>query len=136
MPKEFGSDFGIIVATEIFGSSFGDFICGKSPKLEAKIDWSNSIFSQRVVGIQHKPSEKSFFPEFEGHITGNEVVVISNVDFPAGKPKYLNIGNEKWEIPKGKEVELLRIALTGKPDFTGFAERLKEFYAEGVESII
>ncbi|GGA22911.1 serine/threonine-protein kinase [Okeania sp. KiyG1] len=136
MPKEFGSDFGIIVAPEIFGSSFGDFISGKSPKLEVKIDWSNSTFSQRVVGIQHKPSEKSFFPEFEGYITGNEVVVISFRERQGLKPKF-HIGIES-EIPKNKEkeVELLRTSLSGEPDFTGFAKRLKEFYAEGVERII
>ncbi len=135
MPKDFGSDFGIIPALEIF-SNFGYFISGKSPKLEAKIDWSNSTFSQRVVGIQHKPSEKSFFPEFEGYITGNEVVVISFPERRGNKPRF-HIGIES-EIPKNKEkeVELLRVSLSGEPDFTNFAERLREFYAEGVERIL
>ncbi|NEQ36590.1 MAG: serine/threonine protein kinase [Okeania sp. SIO3I5] len=136
MPKEFGSDFGIIVATEIFGSSFGDFVCGKSPKLEAKIDWSKSTFSQRVVGIKHKPSEKSFFPEFEGYITGNEVVVISFPERQGLKPKF-HIGIES-EISKNKEKEvgLLRVSLSGEPDFTNFAKHLRDFYVEGVERIL
>ncbi|MGB3511778.1 MAG: hypothetical protein WBA93_21590 [Microcoleaceae cyanobacterium] len=35
-----------------------------------------------------------------------------------------------------KEVELLRTSLSDELDFTGFAECLKEFYYEGVESIL
>ncbi|MEM1171070.1 MAG: hypothetical protein AAGJ08_18820 [Cyanobacteria bacterium P01_H01_bin.35] len=40
------------------------------------------------------------------------------------------------KISDEEKTELLRTPLSGEPDFTDFAERLRKFYAEGVESII
>ncbi|NEP77887.1 MAG: hypothetical protein F6K39_06685 [Okeania sp. SIO3B3] len=122
--KEFGSDFRVIYKT------------ARPRKVIAEINWNNLTFSQQIVGISYKYSNQSFFPEFEGYITGNEVVVISSPERPGAKPKF-HIGIQP-EIPKNKykEVELLRVSLSGEPDFTRFAERLRKFYAEGVERII
>ncbi|NET28963.1 serine/threonine-protein kinase [Okeania sp. SIO1I7] len=88
---------------------------GASERLRI-VDWANLKFSQQVTGISCELSDEKFFPEFKGYATGNEFVLVSSI--------------------KGKEVELLRTSLSGEPDFNCFGKRLKEFYAEGVESII
>ncbi len=80
------------------------------------IDWEVLTFSQKVFCISYNFSNQLFHPEFKGYITGNEVVLVSDL--------------------KGKEIELLRTPLSGEPDFTGFSKRLTEFYHEGVYSII
>ena len=88
---------------------------GASERLKT-VDWANLTFSQQVTGINCEFLDEQFFPEFQGYATGNEFVLVSSI--------------------KDKEVELLRTSLSGEPDFTGFAERLKKFYAEGIENII
>lgn len=103
--KELGSDFSFVLIR-----------ISSKERLRAKITWNNLTFSQQVVGIGYRFSDESFSPEFKGYITGNEVVLVSDI--------------------KGKEVELLRTPLSGEPDFTGFINRLKKFYYEGVESIL
>lgn len=87
----------------------------KRNTLSATINWENLTFSERF-GISLNCSNKNFNPEFRGYITGNELVLVSDL--------------------KGKEVELLRTPLSSEPDFTGFSERLTNFYHEGVDDII
>ncbi len=87
----------------------------KKNTLSATINWENLTFSERF-GISLHRSNKDFNPDFRGYITGNELVLVSEL--------------------KGKEVELLRTPLSGEPDLTGFSQRLKDFYYEGVDSII
>ncbi|MGD1806907.1 hypothetical protein ACP6PL_15905 [Dapis sp. BLCC M126] len=93
------------------------YVCYRgATKRLGRIDWANLKFSQQVTGISCEFSNENFFPEFQGYVTGNEFVLVSSI--------------------KGKKVELLRTSLIREPDFTDFAERLRKFYAEGVESII
>lgn len=105
-------------AARELGSDFSCILMGTSLKkrLRVKINWKYLTFSQKVIGIGYIFSDKSFTPEFRGYITGNELVLVSDL--------------------KGKEVELLRTPLSGEADFTGFSKRLKEFYYEGVDSIV
>ena len=80
------------------------------------INWENFKFSTlNLISINSKFAKESFIPSFEAYITGNDFIFVSNF--------------------KQKEVELVRTFFSDEPDFTGFTERLKKFYYEGVESI-
>lgn len=57
-----------------------------------------------------------FFPNFIGYATGNELVLLAEVN--------------------GEKVELLRTPLNGEPDMTVLGERLRLFYLEGVRKLI
>ncbi|MDJ0556973.1 MAG: hypothetical protein QNJ68_21520 [Microcoleaceae cyanobacterium MO_207.B10] len=64
---------------EELGSGFGGIISGgidKKSIIRPKIDWDNLTFSQSVLGIRFKRANKSFFPGFEGYMTGHEVVLV------------------------------------------------------------
>ncbi|MGK7922968.1 MAG: protein kinase [Trichodesmium sp.] len=124
--KEFGLDFGIVVAAH------------PKSRLRVEINWDNLTFLQYVIGISYKYSNESFNPKFKGYITGNEVVLVSSIKEIPAELGLSNSTENSDELPdiSQEEVELLRTSLSGEPDFTGFAERLRKFYAEGVESII
>lgn len=104
--EELGSDFSLV-----YVSLSGGFSCPP-----VNIDWESLSFSEEVIGISYEFSNNFINPKFKGYITGNEIVLVSDL--------------------KEKEVELLRIPLSGEPDFTSFSKRLKDFYYEGVDSII
>ena len=79
------------------------------------IDWTHLKFSERH-GITNEFLPNDFFPKFTGSATGNELVLLAEVN--------------------GEQVELLRTPLNGEPDFTAFKERLRLFYIEGASNII
>lgn len=79
------------------------------------IDWANLMFSEKY-GITNKFLPNKFFPEFRGYATGNEFVLLSELN--------------------GERIELLRVPLNNEPDFVAFRERLRLFYIQGVISII
>ncbi|MDJ0556411.1 MAG: hypothetical protein QNJ68_18625 [Microcoleaceae cyanobacterium MO_207.B10] len=119
----------------------------KERVIQPKIDWKNLTFSNSVMGIGYRYANKSFFPGFEGYITGNEVVLVYvEYYFPKSELHRMHRGNrigigeriyddilEKYENSK---TDLLRTPLSNEPDFTGLEERLKKFYLEGVKSIM
>jgi len=80
-----------------------------------KIDWAKLRLSQSH-GITNEFLPNNFFPKFTGSATGNELVLLADVN--------------------GEKVELLRTPLNGEPDFTAFSERLRLFYLEGVRKLI
>jgi len=80
-----------------------------------KIDWAKLRFSQSH-GITNEFLPNNFFPKFTGSATGNELVLLAEVN--------------------GEKVELLRTPLNGEPDFTAFSERLRLFYLEGARKLI
>ncbi len=104
--EELGSDFNFV-----YVSVSGGFSCPA-----VNIDWEKLTFLEEVIGIFYEFSNGFINPKFQGYITGNKMVLVSEL--------------------KGKEVELLRTPLSGEPDLTGFSQRLKDFYYEGVDSII
>lgn len=79
------------------------------------IDWTQLSFSESH-GITNEFLPNNFFPKFTGYATGNELVLLAEVN--------------------GEQVELLRTPLNGEPDFTAFSERLRLFYLEGVRKLI
>ncbi len=79
------------------------------------IDWTHLKFSERH-GITNEFLPNDFFPKFTGTATGNELVLLAEVN--------------------GEKVELLRTPLNGEPDFTAFSERLRLFYLEGARKLI
>ena len=79
------------------------------------IDWTDLKFSERH-GITNELLPNDFFPKFTGYATGNELVLLAEVN--------------------GEQVELLRTPLNGESDFTAFSERLRLFYLEGVRKLI
>jgi len=79
------------------------------------IDWTHLKFSERH-GITNEFLPNDFFPKFTGSATGNELVLLAEVN--------------------GEKLELLRTPLNGEPDFTAFSERLRLFYLEGVRKLI
>lgn len=79
------------------------------------IDWTQLSFSDNH-GITNEFLPDSFFPKFIGYATGNELVLLAEV-------------NEE-------KVELLRTPLNGEPDLTAFNERLRLFYIEGAKKLI
>lgn len=79
------------------------------------IDWAELRFSEGH-GITNAVSPNDFFPKFTGYATGNELVLLAEVN--------------------GEQVELLRTPLNGESDFTAFNERLRLFYLEGASKII
>ena len=80
-----------------------------------KIDWAKLRFSQSH-GITNEFLPNNFSPNFTGYATGNELVLLAEVN--------------------GEQVELLRTPLNGEPDLTAFSERLRIFYLEGVRKLI
>ncbi|AFZ10812.1 serine/threonine protein kinase (plasmid) [Oscillatoria nigro-viridis PCC 7112] len=80
-----------------------------------KIDWAKLRFSQSH-GITNEFLPNNFSPKFTGTATGNELVLLAEVN--------------------GEKVELLRTPLNGEPDFTAFSEHLRLFYLEGVRKLI
>lgn len=102
--RELGPEFGLI---QIGG--------GWTKGQNVKVNWAKLMFSEKY-GITNKFFHEDFFPEFQGYATGNELVLLSELN--------------------GEPIELLRIPLNGEPDFTAFNERLKLFYIQGVRSII
>jgi serine/threonine-protein kinase len=79
------------------------------------IDWTHLKFSESH-GITNEFLPNDFFPKFTGSATGNELVLLAEVN--------------------GEKVELLRTPLNGEPDFTAFSERLRLFYLEGARKLI
>jgi serine/threonine-protein kinase len=79
------------------------------------IDWAKLRFSQSH-GITNEFLPNNFSPKFTGYATGNELVLLAEVN--------------------GEKLELLRTPLKGEPDFTAFSERLRLFYVEGVRKLI
>jgi hypothetical protein len=79
------------------------------------IDWTDLKFSESH-GITNEFLPNDFFPKFTGYATGNELVLLAEVN--------------------GEKLELLRTPLNGEPDFTAFSERLRLFYLEGVRKLI
>lgn len=106
------------VAREL-GKGFGtthNRIYLKSRDFEGlKIDWTHLNFSESH-GITNEFLPNDFFPKFTGYATGNELVLLAEV-------------NEE-------QIELLRTPLNGESDFTAFSERLRLFYLEGASKII
>ncbi|MDY7007041.1 MAG: serine/threonine-protein kinase [Cyanobacteriota bacterium] len=97
-------------------------------------DWENLRFRYTSVGtlygggidISYSFSNELFSPAFEGYITGNEVILLGITN-----PSHRITGSSDEE-----KIELLRTPLSGEPDFTGFDERLKDFYVEGINRIM
>ncbi|MEG4408587.1 serine/threonine-protein kinase [Microcoleus sp. MON2_D5] len=79
------------------------------------IDWTHLKFSERH-GITNEFLPNDFFPKFTGAATGNELVLLAEVN--------------------GAQVELLRTPLNCEPDLTVLGERLRLFYLEGVRKLI
>jgi serine/threonine-protein kinase len=79
------------------------------------IDWTDLKFSESH-GITNEFLPNKFFPNFTGYATGNELVLLAEVN--------------------GEKVELLRTPLNGEPDMTALGERLRLFYLEGVRELI
>lgn len=79
------------------------------------IDWAKLKFSQSH-GITNEFLPNNFSPNFTGYATGNELVLLAEVN--------------------GEQVELLRTPLNGESDFTAFSERLRLFYLEGARKLI
>ena len=106
------------VAREL-GKGFGtthNRIYLKSRDFEGlKIDWTHLKFSESH-GITNEFLPNDFFPKFTGYATGNELVLLAEVN--------------------GEQVELLRTPLNGESDFTAFSERLRLFYLEGARKLI
>ena len=104
--KELGSGFGTIHNTTY----------RKDRRLlQLKIDWTQLKFSDSH-GITNEFLPNDFFPKFTGYATGNELVLLAEVN--------------------GEKLELLRTSLNGEPDFTAFNERLRLFYLEGARKLI
>ena len=80
-----------------------------------KIDWAKLRLSQSH-GITNEFLPNNFFPKFTGSATGNELVLLADVN--------------------GEKVELLRTPLNCEPDLTALGERLRLFYLEGVRKLI
>jgi serine/threonine-protein kinase len=80
-----------------------------------KIDWTHLKFSE-AHGITNEFLPNDFFPKFTGYATGNELVLLAEVN--------------------GEKVELLRTPFNGEPDFTAFSERLRLFYLEGARNLM
>ncbi len=80
-----------------------------------KIDWTHLKFSESH-GITNEFLPNDFFPKFTGYATGNELVLLAEVN--------------------GEKVELLRTPFNGEPDFTAFSERLRLFYLEGARNLM
>ena len=83
--------------------------------LQLKIDWTQLKFSDSH-GITNEFLPNDFFPKFTGYATGNELVLLAEVN--------------------GEKLELLRTPLNGEPDFTAFNERLRLFYLEGARNLM
>lgn len=79
------------------------------------IDWTHLKFSESH-GITNEFLPNDFFPKFTGYATGNELVLLAEVN--------------------GEKVELLKTPLNGEPDMTALGERLRLFYVEGVRKLI
>jgi eukaryotic-like serine/threonine-protein kinase len=79
------------------------------------IDWVKLRFSQSH-GITNEFLPNNFSPNFTGYATGNELVLLADVN--------------------GEKVELLRTPLNCEPDLTALGERLRLFYLEGVRKLI
>lgn len=104
--KELGSGFGTIHNTTY----------RKDRRLlQLKIDWTQLKFSDSH-GITNEFLPNDFFPKFTGYATGNELVLLAEVN--------------------GEKLELLRTPLNGEPDFTAFNERLRLFYLEGARNLM
>jgi len=104
--KELGSGFGTIHNTTYI----------KNRRiLQLKIDWTQLKFSEGH-GITNEFLPNNFFPKFTGYATGNELVLLPEVN--------------------GEKVELLRTPLNGEPDMTAFSERLRLFYLEGARNLM
>lgn len=104
--KELGSGFGTIQNTTYLKDR---------RLLQLKIDWTQLKFSDSH-GITNEFLSNDFFPKFTGYATGNELVLLAEV-------------NEE-------KLELLRTPLSGEPDFTAFSKRLRLFYLEGVKKLM
>jgi len=106
------------VANEL-GKDFGtlhDRMYSKSRHFDnIYIDWTDLKFSESH-GIRNEFLPNIFFPKFTVYATGNELVLLAEVN--------------------GEKLELLRTPLNGEPDFTAFSERLRLFYLEGVRKLI
>ncbi len=105
--KELGSDFKIRPGTAAYTKSYYELI-----------NWENfKLSTLHLMSVEfNKLVTKRFMPSFEAYITGNEFIFVSKF--------------------KEKEIDLLRTSFNDEPDFTGFTERIKKFYYEGIESII
>ncbi|MBD2039746.1 serine/threonine protein kinase [Microcoleus sp. FACHB-672] len=106
---ELGKGFGTIHDAEAIN------LKSRSIDDRVKIDWAKLRFSQSH-GITNEFSPNNFFPKFTGYATGNELVLLAEVN--------------------GEQVELLRTPLNGEPDLTALGERLRRFYLEGVRKLI
>jgi serine/threonine-protein kinase len=104
--KELGSGFSTVQNTTYFKNR---------RLLQLKIDWTQLKFSDSH-GITNEFLPNDFFPKFTGYATGNELVLLAEVN--------------------GEKVELLRTPLNGEPDMTALGERLRLFYLEGVRELI
>ena len=82
---------------------------------QLNINWTHLKFSERH-GITNEFLPNDFFPKFTGSATGNELVLLAEVN--------------------GEKVELLRTPLNCEPDMTALGERLRLFYLEGVRKLI
>jgi serine/threonine-protein kinase len=106
------------VASEL-GKDFGtlhDRMYSKSRHFDnIYIDWTDLKFSESH-GIRNEFLPNIFFPKFTVYATGNELVLLAEV-------------NEE-------NIELLRTPLNGEPDFTAFNERLRLFYLEGARNLM
>ncbi|MEG4814912.1 hypothetical protein [Microcoleus sp. K5-D4] len=103
---ELGEGFGTIHNRMYFKSRDFELI---------NIDWAELRFSEGH-GITNAVSPNDFFPKFTGYATGNELVLLAEVN--------------------GEKVELLRTPLSDEPDLTTLGERLRLFYLEGVKKLI
>lgn len=104
--KELGSGFSTVHNTIYYKNR---------RNIQLKIDWTQLKFSDGH-GITNEFLPNNFFPKFTGYATGNELVLLAEVN--------------------GEKLELLRTPLNGEPDFTAFSERLRLFYLEGVRNLM
>ncbi|EAW33695.1 protein kinase [Lyngbya sp. PCC 8106] len=129
LSKELGSEFGLVSSK-----------LNEQKIIRPEIDWDDLTFFQPVLGITYQYGNQSFFPGFEGYITGNEVVLVSSFEHYRPKSKLDNFNLFGKNAPDSdkldEQIELLRTPLNGEPDFSGFETRLKNFYLEGIKSMM
>ena len=116
----------------------------KSSIIGLEIDWKNLTFSNSVLGVSYRHSNESFFPGFEGYLTGNEIILVyvehyipkSQLDkyyFFRNRDSYTNEILDKYENSK---TELLRIPLSGEPNFATLEEKVRKLYFKGIKKIM
>ncbi|NES08257.1 MAG: hypothetical protein F6K22_39120, partial [Okeania sp. SIO2F4] len=134
--------------SELQEPKFGGVISeiDKKRAIQPKIDWKNLTFSNSVLGISYRRSNESFRPGFEGYLTGSEVVLVYvEYYFPKSeldRMRSLNkmgtgerIYDEYLDKYENSKTELLRIPLSGEPDFATLEQKLRKLYFKGINQL-